>query len=175
MVSNSITEYQLSIESVVEELVMAPVNHPELIPNLLPLILGALVIELYFGKYSQEDLGWNTSVGNSIIWVTTGVTLLLTAEPTNLELYATLFLIGIGSLVGYMNFFHKWSSTVAFIISSAGIVYSIAYIVVIVVKTDLPVNETVMQASIVFIVGVNILFKVLQAFETPRDRGFNQF
>lgn len=165
-----------TIESSLEQLVMAPLNHPELLPNLLPLILGALVIELYFGKYEQEELGWNTSVGNSVIWVTTGISLLMTAEPTGIERQATFFLVGLGAVVGYMNFFHKWSSTVAFVVSSAGLIYSLAYVLVVVVKTGMTVNETVLQAALIFIVGVNIVFKIIQSFETPRDTelgGFN--
>lgn len=149
---------------------MAPVEHPDLLPTVLPLILGALVIELYFGKYSSEKLGWNTSVGNAIIWITTGVSLLLTGNPGPMEKKATYFLIGFGSLVAYMDFFHKWSATVAFLISSSGIVYSLAYVIVVFVKTDLAINDTTLRAGLAFVVAVNIAFKILQSFETSRDR-----
>lgn len=157
---------------VLEELVFAPVRHPEMLPSLIPIILGAVVIELYFGKYSQEELGWNTSVGNSIIWIATGVNLLINSSLEAVERNAALFLIIVGAGLGYMNFFHKWSSTVAFVVSSAGIVYSLAYIIVVLVKTGIPINSTSMKASLIFLVGVNIAFKIIQSFETPADNGF---
>ncbi len=159
--------YGLTVEEVLKELIMAPLNHPEFLPTLMPLILGAVVIELYFGKHKTEELGWNTAVGNAIIWTTTGITLLLTEEPTGTGLYASYFLVLIGLFVGYMNFFHNWSKDIAFSVSSAGVIYSIAYVTVVVVKTGLTVDETVLKASLVFVVGFNILFKIIQMFETP--------
>lgn len=173
MVERSIVEYEMSIEAVLKELFTAPLNHPDIVPNLLPIIVGALVIELYFGKYRTEELGWNTSVGNAIVWVTTGLTLVVTEEPEGLRLYASLLLIGLGSFVGYMNFYHRWSETVAFVISSAGVIYSLAYVIVVVVMTDIPINETVIKSTLAFIVIVNLGFRILQGFETPRDTGVN--
>lgn len=166
MVFSSVT-----VEEVLKQLVTAPTNH-ELLPSLLPIIAGAIVIELYFGKHQSESLGWNTSVGNAVIWVTTGLSLLITSDLTFTERYASFFLLGVGSLVGYMNFYHKWSESVAFIISSAGIVYSLAYVTVVVVKTDLTVNHTVLKAAAIFIVATNIGFKVIQMFETPARDSF---
>lgn len=154
------------------EFVYAPVNHPDLLPSLIPLILGAVVIELYFGKYEQEELGWNSSVGNSIIWFATGLTLLLTQELNVLERYATYFLLGVGGVVGYMDFFHKWSSTVAFLISSSGIVYSLAYVTVVFVRTDMAINPVTLKGAALFFLGVNILFKVIQGFERPARDNF---
>ncbi len=158
-----------SLDSIIWKFVIAPVEHPQLLPILLPLILGAVVIELYFGKYSRESLGWNTSVGNAIIWVTTGVSLLLSSNLQTLERNAAYFLILVGSVVVYMDFYHKWPSTVAFMVSSAGIVYSLAYVTVVFVKTSLAINSASIKAAIVFIVAANILFKILQSLETPRD------
>ena len=156
-----------TIESVLEEFLFAPIRYPEFLPTLLPIILGAVVIELYFGKHKSEDLGWNTAVGNAIIWTTTGITLLITSDPTGSARYAAYFLILIGGFIGYMNFFHKWSAEIAFFISSAGIIYSLAYVTVVVVKTGMTVDETVLKASAVFIIGVNIVFKIIQAFQRP--------
>lgn len=156
---------------VLERFVLTPLEHPELLPSLLPLILGALVLELYFGKYTTEELGWNSSVANAVIWITTGITLLLTSELGRLERRASYFLIGIGSVVGYLNFYHKWPSTAAFAVSSAGIVYSLAYVTVVVVKTSLEVNPVTLKAAAAFIIGSNIGFKLLQGLETPsRDQ-----
>ncbi len=168
MITGGITTRQ-----VLEELVLAPLKHPELLPSLTPIILGAIIIELYFGRYSQEQLGWNTSVGNSIIWIATGVNLLINSSLEPVERNAAFFLIAVGGLVGYMDFFHKWSSTVAFMVSSAGIVYSLAYITVVLVKTGIPINNTSIKASLIFLVAVNIVFKVMQMFETSADNQFS--
>lgn len=160
---------QYTIKETVKLFLRAPIDYPELLPTVLPLIVGITVIELYFGKYTKEELGWNTSVGNSVIWATTGLTLLMTTDMTSQEKYAAYGLVGIGGLIGYLNFYHKWSDTVAFLVSSAGIVYSLAYIAVVIIKTPLPVNQATIKAAAVFVVGINILFKIIQQFETPKD------
>ncbi|MFB6159353.1 MAG: hypothetical protein ABEJ95_06915 [Candidatus Nanohalobium sp.] len=159
-----------TIRSTFETLALTPFERPELLPTVLPLIVGALVIEIYFGKYSKEELGWNTSVGNAIIWTTTGLTMLLTTHMTPQERYAAYFLIGVGAFLGYMNFYHRWPDTVAFIVSSSGVVYTLAYISIILVKTSTPVNTTTVKASLLFFVVTNIGFRVLKGMETPRDR-----
>lgn len=160
-----------SIGYALETFIYTPIHQPELIPTLLPIILGAIVIELYFGKFTNEELGWNTSVGNSVIWITTGANLLLSSGLQQAEKQAAYALIAVGSLVGYMDFYHKWPDTIAFLVSSSGIVYTLAYITVIFVKTDLEVTDQTLQAAAVFFIGVQIAFKILQGFESTADQG----
>jgi hypothetical protein len=162
-----------TLSDIMEQFVRAPIENPDILPSILPIVAGAIVIELYFGKHKEESLGWNTSVGNSIIWVTTGLNLYLTSELTQPELYATAGLIGLGLIVGYMDFFHKWSSTVAFVLSSSGIVYTLSYILVIVVKTDLTLDQHTLKAGAIFFVATNIAFRILQGFESDQDRQQN--
>lgn len=161
-----------TIEEIVIGFTLAPLRFPEIIPSILPLVIGAIVLELYFGKHVEESLGWNTSVGNAVIWVTTGLNLLLTSQLSVMERYVSYFIIGLGSLVAYLDFYHKWSDTVAFIISSSGLVYSIAYVTVVTVKTDVTVTPKVLKAGLLFVIGVNIFFQIMQQFEQPVDDGF---
>jgi hypothetical protein len=158
-----------TVENYFREIALTPLNHTELLPTLLPLILGAIVIELYFGKHTQEELGWNTAVGNAIIWITTGITLLMTTPLSPGERTATYALIGAGGFVAYMDFFHEWSSQLAFRISSSAIVYTLAYVLVVMVKTSIPVTETSLKAAGAFVIASNIGFKILQMMETPAN------
>jgi hypothetical protein len=166
-----------TVRGTLEALIFTPLRQPDIIPTVLPLILGALIIELYFGKYEKEELGWNSSVANAVIWATTGLTLLATTQMTSQERLAAYALIGVGGFVGYMDFYHKWPETVAFVVSSSGIVYTLAYIAVIMIKTSTPINQVTLEAAAIFFVAVNIGFKLLQGFETPRDTGlrFNSY
>ncbi len=160
-----------SIQEVVMEFILAPMRYPEILPTVLPIIVGAVVIELYFGKHTNEELGWNTSVGNAIIWVTTGLVMYLTTDLGTQEKYATAGLVALGLGVSYLNFFHKWSSTLAFLASSSGIVYTLTYIFVVFVKTDMQLNNTVLKGAGIFLAGVIIAFHIIQSFETPVDDG----
>lgn len=171
MAMSSITG-QSTILEVVKEFALAPMRYPEILPTVLPLIVGAVVIELYFGKHTNEELGWNTSVGNAIVWVTTGMAMYLTSNLTTQEKYATVGLIGLGLGVAYLDFYHKWSSTVAFIASSSGLVYSLTYIFVVAVKTEMALNMTVLKGAVVFLVAVMAGFEIIKSFETPVDNRF---
>ena len=167
------TGYYGGSEAIKEMLIQffeAPIEHPEILPSILPIVGGLIVIELYFGKHKEESLGWNSSVGNAVIWATTGINLYLTESMTKPELYSTYILIGLGLFIGYKNFFHTWSKSVAFVISSAGIIYTLAYILVVMVKTDLVPDEPTLKAAALFFVITNLGFKFIQGFETDLDK-----
>lgn len=85
------------------------------------------------------------------------------------ETVAALSLVGLAVLVGYMDFFHKWPDTIAFVISSSGVVYTIAYIIVVMIKTSMPVSPTTLKAAAIFFVAVNVGFKLMQSMETSKS------
>lgn len=150
------------------QIILGPVHQPDLIPTLMPIILGGIVLELYFGRYEHEELGWNSSVSNAVIWISTGLTLLLTSELVNvLEKTVTYFLIGLGLFIGYMNFFHKWSANIAYTASASGLVYSLAYVSVVMIKSGMPVNSITIQGAVLALSMIAIVFQVIKSFETP--------
>ncbi len=168
----SILSENEDVLSRVADLALAPLDNPDIIPFVLPLIVGAIVIELYFGKHENEDLGWNTSVGNSVIWFTTGATIYLTTELSQNEAIAVAALMSAGAFMGYLNFYHKWKPGTAFRISSSGIIYTGAYLIGVLTKTNIPVNATTAKASGAFIAAAIAGFKLLQSFETPQQPEF---
>lgn len=146
-----------------------PIDNPEILPNVLPLVMGLVIMELYFGKHKEESLGWNTAVGNAVLWTSTGLSLYLTAELTQIQLYMVYGLIAIGGLVVYLDFFHKWPSTIAFVISSSAIIYSVAYILVIVVKSPMPMEPLTYQAGALAFIAINTLFMFIKGLEKDAD------
>lgn len=158
------------------DLALAPMDHPDIISSVLPLILGAFVIELYFGKHKTEVLGWNTSVGNAIIWISTGLNLVITGGlETTLEEVTAYFIFMMGAAIAYMDFFHKWSYAAAFRASSPDVIYPLAYVAVVIIKTPIPPDSLTVKASIAFIAGTIVFFRLIRLFETPAPDDFNQF
>lgn len=157
------------IYSTVIDFVYAPMKNPEMLSTALPLILGAVIMELYFGKHKKESLGWNTSVGNAVVWMATGFSLYLSESLTQPELYATYALISLGVFVTLMDFFHIWPSTVAFFISSSGLVYTLAYTLVLVIKTRAPMTQDTLLAAAIFFTGINAVFEAVQFMEDDTD------
>jgi len=148
---------------------LAPVEHPDILPTALPLILAGLLVELYLGKYKNEELGWNTAVGNAVVWLYTGVYLLLTENPQGLEVQATYFLVMLGLFVGFMDFYHIWPAKIAFLVSSSGLVYTIAYTIVVMIKTGIEINNATLLGAGLFIAIVQAGFFFIKFIEQPRD------
>lgn len=154
------------------EYVLAPAQNSSLLPDVLPLILGAVVIELYFGKHTDEVMGWNTSVGNAIIWISTGLSLAITGVlDTAVERAVTYLILLSGSLTAYMDFFHKWSAAAAFHASSPELIYPLAYVTVVTVKTGIPITITTLKAAAVFVLGVTAMFGLIKFLIPPADDG----
>lgn len=172
----AIIETRATITSRMMEIALAPSQYPDIISSVLPLILGAFIIELYFGKHKTEVLGWNTSVGNAIIWISTGLNLLLNGAPeSHIEKIVTYFILFMGATVTYMDFFHKWSNSLAFKVSSPDVIYPLAYVAVVITKTPIPADDLTIKASVAFIVGTIISFRIIRLLETPAPDNFNNF
>ena len=169
-----IIESQPTILSLMRQFALAPIEHPEIISSVLPLILGAVIIELYFGKHKQEVLGWNTSVGNAVIWISTGINLLINSTlESALEQAVVYFILLTGLFIAYMDFFHKWKPAVAFRVSTPDIIYPLGYVTVVIVKTDVPINDITLKAAIAFIATSFVIFRVMRFFESPARDQFN--
>ncbi len=159
-------------EYVVRELLAAPFKYGYIVPNILPIVAGLLVMEFYFGKHKHESLGWNTAVGNSLIWAATGLSLIYINESlTATEYWLTLGLVAAGGTILYMDFYHLWPRNIAFRISSSSTVYLIAYVTVVLIESPLPVNQSTLTGSAVFVIGALTVLKIGKSFMTPVDRG----
>lgn len=171
-----IIQDQTSITSLMIEFALAPLKHPDIVSSVLPLILGAIIIELYFGKHEQEVLGWNTSVGNAVIWISTGINLILnSALESFAEKIVVYFILLTGLFIAYMDFFHKWKPAVAFRVSTPDIIYPLGYVTVVIVKTDVQVTDMSLKAGLAFIITSFVVFRILRFFETPASNQFNNF
>lgn len=161
--------FQEEVFSTAVSIFTAPIEYTDIVPIVLPLILGGLIVELYLGKYKREELGWNTAVGNAVVWLATGISLLVTEPLAGLEVQATFFLILLGLFVGFMDFFHIWPERIAFFVSSSGLVYTIAYTIVVMIKTEIEVNTATLLGAGVFIAVIQAVFLFLKFIEQPRD------
>ena len=50
-------------------IIFAPFNFPDMIWVAAPLLISLIMIELYFGRYSSEELGWNSAISNSLVLI----------------------------------------------------------------------------------------------------------
>ena len=60
------------------DLLDTPAHHPEMLWIVIPLLLIIVLMTVYFAKYRDEELGWNTALGNSFILIFVSIDLFRT-------------------------------------------------------------------------------------------------
>lgn len=154
------------------EIISAPILNPIMFWELIPLIITMIIMELYFGRYKNEDTGWASTVSNSLILFFVGSNLLhylFLIEIFDINTLRSQLAIGVillGLIFAIFDFFHILPKTIAFEISSVLPIHTIALISIVLVHTEIILDTTTMQASILIFTTILILFRILQFFET---------
>lgn len=168
------------------ELVTAPYHHKNMIWIVLPLFIGLLLMQLYFGRYRKEELGWNTAVANSTALVFVSVDLVrqiyLSAAPTNviafifenlLHLLVVLVIALWGAWLMFGEFFHLLPKKLAFFISSSLPTAIISYVAIVVIYTKLPIDFATFLAAILLLIVLAMLFWIIRMLEpAAKEHGF---
>ena len=166
----------LSIFEMFRLIIQAPRHFPEMIWILIPLTLTLLLIELYFGRYIEEELGWNTAFGNTLVLIFVAIDLAKHLYLTNGSMFIFDFKLAIvlavlleGLLLTFLDYFHSLPKKVAFQISSKFPTNYVAYIAIILVYTNpeyIPLDSITffafIFALIVFLSVITIIHFIVQ-------------
>ncbi|MBW2977379.1 hypothetical protein KY331_00895 [Candidatus Woesearchaeota archaeon] len=160
------------------ELVTAPYNHKNMIWIITPMIIVLVLMELYFGRYKQEELGWNTAVGNSIVLFFVSIDLFRYLYEHNIHLEFWQFIfenlkgLFVASIVGLSgiwmllaNFFHVLPKKLAFFISSSLPINVIAYVAIVTVYSEVPFDLITLNAGLILFIGLMLVFGLIHLIE----------
>lgn len=160
------------------QIVTAPLHNPQMLWITLPLLITLLLMEFYFGRYTKEELGWNTAVANSLVLVFVSLDLLrqIYGVSNPYDLYTTFDIyhektiialaVGVGGLlIMNLDFFHILPKKFAFKISSSLPVNFIAYLSVVAVYTNLTRDWYALAASAFLFLAVAFFFGVVHYLE----------
>lgn len=160
------------------DLIRTPMIHTEMIWTIIPLFTGLILMQLYFGRYRNEELGWNTAVGNSLALLFVSANLarhiyestkeltfidIILGDLNKTMIVSGLALISLWLLFG--DFFHLMPKKIAFWISSSLPTTLIAYMGMVLVYTDLPLDLTTLMAGILLFVLLTIIFGIIHFLE----------
>jgi len=162
------------------ELLLLPSANKEVIWIILPLILAVLFMELYFGRYKLEDIGWNTAFNNSLILIFVSVNLvkhlydmdiLLSLHPKTV---LTIALIIIGIFMSLFNYFHILPKKFAFLFSSTLPINITNFMVVLIVYSSFPLDiltfiAALLYALIIYAFVRVIWFLIPESFEDEEE------
>ncbi len=159
------------------ELLQAPINNSEILWSAIPLLIGTLFIILYFGRYKNEELGWNTAFGNTMVFLFVALNLVKKMYSENgggsfenifnNEFYFTLTigLILAGLFFMFVTYFHVLPKRFAFFMFSAPPINVSAYVIMTIVYAKVPADGITLLATLVFLSIILAIGKLLQFLE----------
>ena len=161
------------------EILYVPYIYKEALWTIAPLIFALVMLQMYFGKYKTELLGWNTAFSNniSLVWVTAILLKYLndihglSNSWNNLDLRGYLILtiaLALFTIVlSILTFNHLLPKKWDFVLSSSLPTNLIAYFVLVIVIGNIPLDETTFLSSIIIFIFLSIIFYIYRKSITP--------
>lgn len=145
-----------------------------------PLVISLFLIQLYFGRNKDEELGWNTAYANAIALIFVSVHLarylyesyghtILFSVGTD-PFYKSLFVFGLfvdAFFLMLIDFFHALPKRITFFICSSVTVDVLAFFAIIVVHSTVPLDFITLYASLLFFAIASLLFALLRWMVPP--------
>lgn len=134
---------------------------------LAPLLVSLLLMELYFDRYKNEELGWNTALGNSLVLIFVSLDLLRFLYTHSMLEYVTLYsalviaVVLLGVVLTVMTYFHVLPKKAAFGLSSRLPINIIAYLAVVIIYAGIIIDFYTAVASVFFAVFVGALLRLI--------------
>ena len=162
------------------QIVITPWLNKELLWMVIPLILMIFLVQMYFGRNKTEELGWNTAFGNaiSLFWISVILTRFI-VESTPLEQLfqgkslKSFILVGIliiwTLLLLVSDFFHALPKKIAFFFSSEILIGMTAYIFIVLIAGNIPLDRVTLFASVLLIGYAIVFFTLFRAIITPSE------
>jgi hypothetical protein len=134
---------------------------------LAPVFLLWLLLELYFGKYKREKLGWNTSLGNGVTltWISVeSMRFLFEKQPSNFwfKFGIIMAIILYAMLIVYFAFSHKLSAKVTYAMASPSPVYFLSAVTILWGHGVLIVTWWVLLDLIILYTLLAIIFGIIK-------------
>ena len=149
------------------ELVLAPVHFREMIWILTPLLVSLLLMEFYFDRYKDEEMGWNTAFGNSLVLIFVSLDILRVLygrgmlEYVTLESALAISVVLIGFTLTLLTFFHILPKELAFGLSSRLPINIIAYLTIVIIYAGILIDVYTAVTAVIFAILVGMVLKII--------------
>ena len=145
-----------------------------------PLFITLFLIQLYFGRNKEEELGWNSAYGNCIalifvavylakyIYETHGIRLVLI--PGTDAFYNSLFVLIIffhAFALLFLDFFHALPKKVGFFLGSSITIDVFAFISIVIVYSTIPLDVDTLAAGIFLLFVFIFVFRFIRLIIPP--------
>lgn len=151
-----------------KEIFSAPLRDLSILWFLTPLVLFWLILEIYFGRYKSEKLGWNSALGYglSMFWIV--IISFKTMFENNFELFSISKLLFVIFVAAYsifiisISFTHRLKEKIFFLFTSPTIVYYLFGVTLLLIDDLLKINFWVFIDLIILYIIILILEIILK-------------
>jgi hypothetical protein len=156
------------------DIIEAPFFTQDMLWMLLPLLATLLLMEFYFGRYKDEELGWTEAFGNALILAFVSIDLFrhlyepsgqsalqFIALASNIKVIIPLWIAGLALVLMFVDFFHFLPKKIAYVICSPAYVNLLGLLGIIIVYTPIPLDWTTIFACIILFVIANLISLML--------------
>ncbi|UCD03604.1 MAG: hypothetical protein JSW73_03630 [Candidatus Woesearchaeota archaeon] len=153
------------------DIIISPFKDPAMLWEVLPLVITVLIIVLYFGRYKNEQLGWNSALTNSLVLLYVGTNLLYYLYLNDsLSIFSEYTLVAIAvALVGlslaFLNYHHILPKKISFGIASVLPINFLAFLSIVFVHGHLKLDLSSLFAAIILFVIIFSIVKLVQSRE----------
>jgi len=150
------------------EILISPLKDPAMLWEVLPLLISIIVIVLYFGRYKNEQLGWNSALTNSLILIYVGTNLLYYLYLTeSLSIFSEYTLVAIsvaavGLSLAFLNYHHILPKKLSFGLASVLPTNFLAFLAIVFVHGHLEIDISSVIASLILFAIVFLIIKLVQ-------------
>jgi len=144
----------------------SPFHFTDMLWILIPLLFTLFLMELYFGRYKFEELGWNTAFSNTLVLIFVSLDLLRYLY-NNGELIFGLKTILVGSVIflgvilTFFNFFHILPKELGFTISSKFPMNFLALCSLLIIYSRVPLDFATAGGVIILMIVTYSIIKLL--------------
>jgi len=161
-----------------KEFIKAIIDYPDVFWTVLPLLIAAIGMQIYFGRNKEEDMGWNSAFGNSVsfTWVSANLLRYLFNTYSLIDfrsgialekLLITLAFLIWGLYLMFGNLIHSIPKKIAFIISASYFINTLAIVVSIIVMSNLPFDRITTYAAAVLLILIMLFEFIVRILVNP--------
>jgi len=160
------------------EIISSPFTSSEMLWIAIPLIIVLLFMEIYFGRWRNEKLGWSSSFANWITLLFVGVNLfnqmlIRYSEAGTIPIEVVykflliflIFLMAISFMI--VLFLHAIPKSASYIVSSPLTIYTFAFVMIALVYSDIPLDFSTLIAALLVYIVVLVIFKIIKSLVPP--------
>ena len=156
------------------DIIKAPLNKPDMLWIVSPVLISTFLMTYYFGKYKKEELGWNTAFGNSIVLLFSCLDLFRFLYnhhllKLNVETVLVTAVLLEGIILTLLNFLHALPKSFAFSVSSGMTINIIVVSLIILIYSRLPLDYVTALAVIIISAVIILVLKFIQLLEWGDD------